>query len=230
MASPTEVTPVSFLETNQAWRDGELSTQEALRIPRIPEVVGTVPNPEAFSQTDMDNAPWASTDHIAYALEHGSAHPDSEEAFFEAYQPALDLISRHAASLGIRATNPDDLIVSFSVQQSRAHGLQEAHLDFVQNGRRKSQALYIVTDQHPTLFLSGSFEVPSPEEHTRAEVTSALEAQRPEAQVWAAEPYDIVAFDSTLPHAAPEMEDDPTPRTTLRLWFAEKIPAPILDS
>ncbi len=216
----------SFLDYHDNFNSGKLSLSEVLVIPRRPELLDLqVPNPEEFSQ------PFPILTDKVTKIAAGRFNPDTNQVsegdfgqnelstdVVAPYIPIIKAILEDAKSRGIDISK-DEIEISLK-QGTGAEEIAyigQAHLD--QKFGLKTRLIYAVADRVPTNFYAHSFDVGN------ETVDQALEEQSADGQIFHAEPYQVVLFDNTLPHATPpELANDQTLRTVLRVWISEPNP------
>ncbi len=231
----------SFLATRDAWLAGAVNIAELLRMQRLPEVIGTVPNPDEFDQTRPFEVQIHGADpdvpagkvlagRLAVAnmlsLVRG---PDSAELEYS-FGPALAQIHRHATE--VMGVDLDDALANIRLQSVRGAEWQRAfgitHFD-TPHDPENSVLVYLASSHNSTAFPMG-FSVPESTEYPPEDFAHqiALEAmltrqREPEQPVFQAEPHQIVLIDETIPHEVPRsLAFDESLRTSLRVWIEQR--------
>jgi hypothetical protein len=216
----------SFLDYHHKWQRGDLSLFDVLKIPRVPERIGILPNPEAFSNIPpeflsdgiLNDRPCPTT--LSKRIRFGN-HPTLRfnKAIESALLPAIEMMAIHALSTDIDLRHTRITVGGVRSPLNDDRLPTNIHLDYA-GTRQPSRLEYIVSDYQPTEFYCGSFDI-SEEAKKISEQSPLLEDYRHEAHVFQARPYEIVAYNPTMPHATPQNPDDDTPRTLTRVIFEQ---------
>ncbi|HSX35516.1 MAG TPA: hypothetical protein VLH84_01120 [Patescibacteria group bacterium] len=237
MPLPETLHAESFLNYHAAWAAGQIGIAELLRIPRVPEVIDRVPNPDTFClpegwYPDIGMLPPFGIDEpVTTAREillgapfdparsHGGEHAERLEAGF---RPMLDIVRRHSLTQGVDLTKANvglQIKVSTGNHQQRTFGI--AHLDIPSETDTPRQALlaYSSANIASTIFFPHPFIVPEDADYNLLGEDYNLRAQADWDNTCHADPFDIVCFDDTLMHATPpSLKGVEAIRTFFRVW------------
>jgi len=209
------------------WRDyhdGRIDLIELMGIPRRPELIDRIPNPEEFSQTIPGNEPGASitffgryirNQGITEELRHDKFR-DNEEV--KQFIPAIEamLVDAEKRGLDVDAHKVTVIVRQGAAKEVNFPNFFGAHVDVHDGGDERIQLIYIVSDYKPTILYEGSFSTDRDED---------VEAEKINATPHQPDQYQIAVIDDTIPHEIPpELATDPHHRTFMQVRICTPNP------
>ena len=229
-----EAKPQSFLLTRAAWLAGELSIAQLLQMPRIPEELEDVPNPEDFFMDAPVNVMVHDNDELTPATDLLRGAPFSPKhqyhgrhaaALETKFRPTLNRIYEHATR--VMGVDLDASKVNIIIRTAAGAALRQffgiTHLDV---SERPGLLAYIASNRASTAFPTGPFDIPEglnlfvKADSMRIEDLLKQQRFKKGRAVFQADPLKVVCFDETLPHEVPkQLDEDEELRTSLRVWI-----------